>query len=189
MLVAFDIDGTLADITHRLHFIKDPGCLPVHGGIHDFEISTRCANCNEAPFKADWAAFFAACKGDKPIPEMIKLCNTFLRDDVHDVIFTTGRSEACRAATENWLGQHLQLQLRYPGSEPTGLMDVYRKPLLFMRTEGDHRPDYQVKLEMLTKIEYHFYSRPSIIFDDRQQVVDAWRSVGIRCCQVAKGDF
>ena len=28
-----------------------------------------------------------------------------------------------------------------------------------------------------------------IIFDDRQSVVDMWRSRGLTCFQVAKGDF
>ena len=31
--------------------------------------------------------------------------------------------------------------------------------------------------------------RPTLVFDDRDRVVAVWRKHGIRCCQVAPGDF
>ena len=181
MLIVFDIDGTLANIEHRLHFIKEPeGWYGLPPGA----------------WKPDWESFNSNVKNDLPISEMINLCNTFLSDEDHSVIFATGRMETSRADTEEWLSTHTQIRLKssegcYTGSHGhyTGFEDVFNRPLLFMRKEGDHRPDYKVKREMLIGIQAHFHQRPDMVFDDRQQVVDMWREVGIRCCQVAKGDF
>lgn len=54
MIYIFDIDGTLADLSHRLHFIqKKP---------------------------ADWDGFFAACSDDAPIPEVIELIQRLGKD-------------------------------------------------------------------------------------------------------------
>lgn len=33
------------------------------------------------------------------------------------------------------------------------------------------------------------YYRVTAVFDDRQQVVDMWREIGLTCCQVAPGNF
>jgi len=74
----FDIDGTLADLTHRLHFIQQK---PV-----------------------DWDAFFKACPGDAPIQDVIDVAITL---DINNIIiFSTGRSEAVCEETRYWLGKH-----------------------------------------------------------------------------------
>ncbi len=151
MLIVFDIDGTLADLTHRLHHIKGEG-------------------------PKDWDAFFAATRFDKTIPEMITLCINLIEIG-NDVIFASGRNEICRADTILWLSQHAQLS--------TGYIDR----MLYMRSEGDRRPDYLVKHDILVKIMTDWGQKPDIVFDDRQQVVDMWRDEGIRCCQVAPGNF
>ncbi len=71
----FDIDGTLADITHRLHFIQDE--------------------------KKDWDSFFAACIDDAPIGHMLDLAWYIGKD--HYVIYVSGRSDAVRDLTRQWL--------------------------------------------------------------------------------------
>lgn len=76
MIYIFDIDGTLADLTHRLHFIQGP--------------------------KKDWTGFFANCEKDAPIPE-VGLVATALGVAGHTIIYSTGRSESAREITENWL--------------------------------------------------------------------------------------
>lgn len=76
----FDIDGTLADCTHRLpHILKEP---------------------------KDWRAFFAACCDDKPIAHMIQLAVT-LSDADQPIIFVSGRSDECADATMAWLAEHV----------------------------------------------------------------------------------
>lgn len=59
---------------------------------------------------------------------------------------------------------------------------------LYMRTEGDTRKDSVVKLELY---ERHIKGKYNVDFvlDDRNQVVELWRSLGLTCFQVAEGDF
>lgn len=72
----FDIDGTLSDPTHRLHYVQ------------------------QSP--KDWRAFFAAVGGDKPVPHMIELVNDLYRAGA-DIVYVSGRSDECREATLHWL--------------------------------------------------------------------------------------
>lgn len=76
MIYIFDIDGTIADLTHRLHFIQ------------------------KSP--KDWAGFFAAAGDDKPIPEVIAVARAL--DAIgHHVLYLSGRSEDIRGITLKWL--------------------------------------------------------------------------------------
>lgn len=143
MLIAFDLDGTLADLTHRLHFIE------------------------KSP--KDWDGFFAACADDKPIYEVIAMLKAAFVAD-HRIEIWSGRSDVVRKETEKWL-------------------NLYGIPyeLLRMRKAGDHREDKEVKGEWLDALSIS--RKPDLAFDDRNQVVEMWRSRGVRCCQVAPGDF
>lgn len=73
----FDLDGTLADCSHRLHHLE----------------------------RKDWRAFFAACPDDKPIEHMIEVANA-LGWEGHRVEIWSGRSDEVRAQTEEWLLAH-----------------------------------------------------------------------------------
>ena len=86
-------------------------------------------------------------------------------------LITSGRSARHRSPTERWLALH-------------GI--AYDRPL--MRAADDNRKDVVVKREMY---EAHIEGRWSILFvlDDRDQVVEGWRSLGLTCFQVAEGDF
>lgn len=59
---------------------------------------------------------------------------------------------------------------------------------LLMRKIGDIRKDSIVKEEIYKK---HIKGKYNIKFvlDDRNQVVDLWRNLGLTCLQVAEGDF
>jgi hypothetical protein len=59
---------------------------------------------------------------------------------------------------------------------------------MYLRNDGDFRPDDIVKAELLDKIKADGYD-PTIAFDDRNQVVKKWRELGIKCYQVREGDF
>lgn len=76
--VIFDIDGTLANINHRLHFIKTEN--------------------------KDWDNFFAHMDKDTPIESMIKLCNLMYQQE-HKVLVVTGRPDNYRELTQSWLKQ------------------------------------------------------------------------------------
>jgi hypothetical protein len=92
------------------------------------------------------------------------------RSAVKMFIFS-GRDSSCREQTRKWLKKN---NLKYDK--------------LYMRPEGDMRKDSIVKKELFEK---HISGKYSVIavFDDRQQVVDMWREMGLACFQVAKGDF
>jgi hypothetical protein len=57
-----------------------------------------------------------------------------------------------------------------------------------MRPENDQRKDTVVKDEIY---ENHIKGRYNVLLiaDDRQSVVDMWRSKGMKVAQVAYGDF
>lgn len=59
---------------------------------------------------------------------------------------------------------------------------------MYLRDDGDFRPDDIVKAELLSKIITDGYD-PTVAFDDRNQVVKKWRELGIKCYQVREGDF
>lgn len=59
---------------------------------------------------------------------------------------------------------------------------------LFMREDDDNRKDAVIKVEFYEKIILPLYNVVMHV-DDRQQVVDAIRALGITVAQVAPGDF
>ena len=77
--IVFDLDGTLADCTHRLHFLE-----------------TR---------PKDWDGFNAACHLDPPHGPVVALYRALHRSGV-SVCILTGRSEDQRAKTRLWLQKH-----------------------------------------------------------------------------------
>ena len=78
-IVIVDIDGTVADVRHRLHHIN----------------SGR---------KKDWKAFFEAMDHDTPIAFVIRWVHELEKD--HEIVVVTGRPEHYRKRTEKWLQDH-----------------------------------------------------------------------------------
>ncbi|HWR15956.1 MAG TPA: hypothetical protein VN577_14100 [Terriglobales bacterium] len=74
--VIVDIDGTIADVRHRLHHIQGPG-------------------------RKDWNAFFEGMDRDSPKPEVIARVHELALD--HRILIVTGRPELYRKRTERWL--------------------------------------------------------------------------------------
>lgn len=80
--VIFDLDGTLADIRHRLKSIDKSGKKT---GIN-------------------WDKFFKDCTNDKPREDVIKI-NQILKNHFR-IHIITGRNEMVRTETENWLNKY-----------------------------------------------------------------------------------
>ena len=59
---------------------------------------------------------------------------------------------------------------------------------LFMREADDNRKDSIIKEEIYNKVIKPRYNI-KLVLDDRNQVVDMWRNIGLPCFQVAPGDF
>lgn len=80
--VVFDLDGTIADDSHRLPLILD----------------------QKPP---DWPGYFAACRKDSPIVPVMKLVELFAVDLRYRVEIWTGRSATVLDDTEWWLDHHM----------------------------------------------------------------------------------
>ena len=89
--VICDIDGTLADLTHRIHHVRN--------GSHN------------------WDAFFAEASGDSVIQPVADLVRDIF--DKYRIILVSGRPEKTRADTIAWLGNagipYLELLMRPDG--------------------------------------------------------------------------
>src|SRR4051812_5274628 len=93
----FDLDGTLCNIEHRLHFIKRPEARamldarplgPNDDILLEPEIRAVMADGRDLKeWKADWDGFHAACVGDAPIAPMCQLADTLVRTS--NVIFVS----------------------------------------------------------------------------------------------------
>ena len=77
----FDIDGTLADGSHRIHHIVRTDGQP-----------------------KDWDTYFAAMRDDTPIVPIQRLANAL--SVCYDIIYVSGRPEEYREHTETWLAKH-----------------------------------------------------------------------------------
>lgn len=89
----------------------------------------------------------------------------------YHIVFCSGREDCYRPQTEAFLKKHIGF-----GYE------------LHMRKTGDMRKDSLIKEEI-----YNSQIKPNynvlLVLDDRNQVVDFWRSKGLTCFQVAPGNF
>ena len=109
--------------------------------------------------------------GDKPRQNIVDIVRLFQIVGQDTVLFVSGRDSSCRNDTLTWL-------------EDQGLRPTH----LYMRPEGDDRPDYIIKHEIFDKeIRGQFNVR--FVLDDRDQVVRLWRDLGLDCLQVAEGAF
>jgi predicted kinase len=110
---------------------------------------------------------------DEAHQDVVDLVNT-LRDAGAEVIFVSGRDARAYKRTRSWLVQHV--------GDWTPLA-----PLL-MRSEYDMRKDSIVKEEIYRQEILGRYN-VWMVLDDRAQVVDMWRNLGLRVLQVAPGNF
>lgn len=76
--ILFDLDGTIANIDHRLHYLD----------------------------KNDWHGFFMACIDDEPILPVINVLKAFVEAG-HHVEIWSGRSSVAIYETFEWLDKHI----------------------------------------------------------------------------------
>jgi hypothetical protein len=122
--------------------------------------------------KPHWAAFNREMVNDTPHEDIVWLFREFADNPDVIVVIASGRGEEDREKTQTWLDTH-------------GIYYVK----LYMRPAKDSRQDSIIKREILDQIVTDFGTKPFMVFDDRNQVVDMWRENGIRCLQVAPGAF
>ncbi len=81
-ILVLDLDGTIANCDHRLHYIK-----PQEGG------------------KKDWKKFFDRIPRDSCYPEIKKMVKD-LQEDNWEIYVVTGRPERTRVDTQAWLDKN-----------------------------------------------------------------------------------
>ena len=128
----------------------------------------RCENPN-------WDAFFEACVDDQPNYPVIETLHNLIESGA-EVRIWSGRSNAVMSQTLEWFHKHLD-------------MDIASEIPLLMRVEGDFTPDDRLKSDWYDQLNEFEKKRLIAVFDDRNKVVEMWRSKGVACFQVATGDF
>lgn len=110
---------------------------------------------------------------DLPNKPVIRMVRAMVQADIAPV-FMSGRkgNDECRTATDAWITKHILAGSRW----------------LHMREPHDNRPDWIVKTELFDKHVRPYWNVVAAV-DDRTQVVQRWRQMGIPTWQVADGDF
>jgi phosphoglycolate phosphatase-like HAD superfamily hydrolase len=76
-IAVFDIDGVVADVRHRLHYLE------------------------RRP--KDWAGFFAAAAADTSLTEGLDRVRAAAAE--HEIVWLTGRPQSLREVTRRWLSE------------------------------------------------------------------------------------
>lgn len=115
----------------------------------------------------DWEAFYEEVHMDEPHHDVIGMVNALAEQ--YMIVLLTGRREETREATETWLHEH---EVSFHA--------------LIMRPEGNRVDDHIWKIQV-----GRLFGLNNIAFvvEDRNRIVEAWREAGVRCVQVADGNF
>lgn len=121
--------------------------------------------------RKEWDEFHRLAKYDEPNWAILKLLERESKHDWITIMFITGRPEAYRSDTNQWL-------------EKWGFKDH----LLVMRADGDFESDFIYKRIAITE---HIADLDDVLYalEDRDAVVEMLRSLGIACFQVQKGAY
>jgi len=114
---------------------------------------------------------FSKVLHDSPNAPIVALAKMFSHSS--KLVFMSGRDGSCMDDTRAWIAKHLGIN---------GEIELY------MRSAGDTRKDSIVKKELFdANIDGRYYV--DYVLDDRNSVVEMWRSLGLTVLQVAEGDF
>ena len=146
MIDVFDIDGTLADNSHRIHYIAG----------------------DKRKNQENWDAFYDPQRvlKDKPIEK----AQMFMRKVLalkHEPYFLTGRPEALRLTTLQWLSENFQLNLA--------------DDRLLMRTNGNYTPAKDYKREQITALrsQTSMHNSCYMFFDDDTRNFEMYSEFGL----------
>ena len=106
---------------------------------------------------------------DLPNQPIIELVNTLC--DVYTIIILTGRDGIALEYTKKWLKEY----------------GVYYDEI-YIRPEGNTQKDSIIKHNIYVNHILPHYD-VEFVLDDRDQVVNLWRSIGLTCLQVDYGNF
>jgi hypothetical protein len=163
--VIFDLDGTLANIDAR----RD--------------------KATKSNGKLDWDVFSSSSniKLDVPNEPVVKMAQMFAENGFNVVIFS-GRNDRSFHTTRSWL-THNRIPFQKLIMRPDKFLNWGDKIASgnIATQEMRFMPDEILKkhmLDLFVDIDDVF-----LVVDDRNKVVDMWRSLGLTVFQVAEGDF
>lgn len=112
---------------------------------------------------------------DEAVADLVYVLSS--SEDAPSIIVCSGRDDECRDVTEAWLNDN-NVPYHSLLMRPTDAKD----------SNGNKLPDRRVKYDLFNEhIRGKYHVR--FVLDDRNQVVDMWRQLGLKCLQVAPGDF
>lgn len=118
---------------------------------------------------------FSKVDRDNPIQPIVDLVKQ-LHIDGYQIVFCTAREEHSMKKSVEWIRRFIFMNGDFP-------VEIY------MRRDGDRRPDTVVKRELYKN---HIEPRHNVWFvlEDRDSVVKMWRNeLGLTCLQVKDGDY
>jgi len=116
----------------------------------------------------DYEAFHEASIGALPNIEVLQMLNNAVSDR-HAILVVTSRKEKYRGLTSMWMS-----------------INNIRSHALFMRSDEDNRPDYEVKKDILDKINKHWTILHAV--DDNPNVIRLWEDNGISTTKIGTWD-
>lgn len=143
--IMVDLDGTLCNLNHRLHFVRGEG-------------------------KKDWKSFFESMVEDTLYEDVMSALVAEHQRGTQ-IVLCSGRPDNYRGHTEDWLKKNM-----VPYTD------------LVMRPRNNYKSD-DITKAMLYRYEIAPFFEVKYVLDDRDQVVNKWRSMGLTCFQVRPGDF
>lgn len=161
-----DLDGTMCNIEHRLHFVRPP-----KEWADEIALAKIEKRKNAYDWKADWKSFFFNLNADAVNEWCAEIVGKLSENN--QIVYCSGRPDDYRRGTQHWLEDN---SVNFHGTH------------LYMRHRGDHREDSIVK-EMLLDFEILTRFKPYFAIDDRARVVAMWRKRGIVTLACADGDF
>lgn len=113
---------------------------------------------------------YTQVRTDLPIKWVIDLVQLFWTKGFF-IVFMSGRKALCYTDTMDWLVANIPVEFK-----------------LYTRSADDNRPDYIVKLELFDR---YIRNKYNVVFciDDRRQVIDAYRDIGLNVLDVAGHNF
>lgn len=120
--------------------------------------------------KKDWNSWNNEMHLDSVHEEVAQFAR-IAREKGIKIVICTGREDAFREVTTRWL---INNNIPYDA--------------IYMRKTKDYRDDSTIKKELYNQMVSDGFE-PELAFDDRDRVVAAWREVGVKCFQVAPGNF
>lgn len=118
----------------------------------------------------DWKSFYERIPFDNVNVWCLELLKS-MKNNNYKIIIVTGRGEKYASLSKDWLKNH----------------DIFYDEIYFRKMK-DRRADQIIKQEIY---EEHIKGKYDILFvvDDRLQVVEMWRMLGLVCLQCDWGDF